>query len=336
MSVSYLNHNQREVLNLKPALTLEAQEKRIAAVCGSGFVDNAVKIDIAASGLHLHGWVGLPTFSRSQPDMQFFYVNGRLIKDRLVAHAVKQAYQDVLYHGRHPLFVLFLILDPALVDVNAHPTKLEVRFREGRTVHDFLFQALHRSLADLRPGQSPAFTARIDMAAVDSADGFAQTESASRQAVAPLHLQTSLPMSVFTENAGQPAVNKSGYRHPTDRSNPSQSVADQLKAYGKLYPPFPIADAVNPPQDKHSMPPLGFALAHIHNIYILAETADGIILVDAHAAHERVSYERLKQDYHSRAIISQPLLLPVKLKVSATEAALLNRSMRFFWIWVLS
>ena len=128
------------------------QEHEIAGICGSAFIENSVKIDFAASGLQLTGWVGLPTFSRSQQDMQFFYVNGRLIRDKLVSHAVKQAYQDVLFHGRHPVFVLYLTLDPTLVDVNAHPAKLEVRFREGRLVHDFLFSALHRSLADLRPG----------------------------------------------------------------------------------------------------------------------------------------------------------------------------------------
>ena len=149
-----LSHNQKEVLNLKPAATDSAQEQRIAGICGSAFIENSVKIDFAASGLQLTGWVGLPTFSRSQQDMQFFYVNGRLIRDKLVSHAVKQAYQDVLFHGRHPVFVLYLTLDPTLVDVNAHPAKLEVRFREGRLVHDFLFTALHRSLADIRPEHS--------------------------------------------------------------------------------------------------------------------------------------------------------------------------------------
>ena len=149
-----LLHNQKEVLNLKPAATDSAQEHRIAGICGSAFIENSVKIDFAASGLQLTGWVGLPTFSRSQQDMQFFYVNGRLIRDKLVSHAVKQAYQDVLFHGRHSVFVLYLTLDPTLVDVNAHPAKLEVRFREGRLVHDFLFTALHRSLAKVRPAHS--------------------------------------------------------------------------------------------------------------------------------------------------------------------------------------
>ncbi|QSB02701.1 DNA mismatch repair endonuclease MutL [Methylomonas sp. EFPC1] len=322
-----LNHNQREVLNLKPADTQAAQEKRIAAICGSAFVENCVKIDFAASGLHLHGWVGLPTFSRSQQDMQFFYVNGRLIKDRLVAHAVKQAYQDVLYHGRHPVFVLYLELDPALVDVNAHPTKLEVRFREGRMVHDFLFQALHRSLADQRPGAT-ALAQHIETVSEVSA---AQTPLA--QLRTPLNQQTSLPLTMPESSVDsmsqRPTPEAFGaYRYPSERANMSD-VAEQIKAYGKLYPQPERASPILPTGESE-IPPLGFALAHIHNIYILAETANGIILVDAHAAHERVTYERLKQHYHQRAIVSQPLLLPIKLQVTAAEADLAEQEHEFF------
>jgi DNA mismatch repair protein MutL len=146
-----LTHNQKEIFNLNAGLTELYKTQRIATICGPEFIDQSVNINFTASGLQLTGWVGLPTYSRSQQDMQFFYVNGRLIRDKLVSHAVKQAYQDVLFHGRHPVFVLYLQLDPSLVDVNAHPAKLEVRFREGRLVHDFLFTALHRSLANLRP-----------------------------------------------------------------------------------------------------------------------------------------------------------------------------------------
>lgn len=324
-----LNHNQREVFNLKPAASQGAQEKRIAAICGSAFVENCVKIDFAASGLHLHGWVGLPTFSRGQQDMQFFYVNGRLIKDRLVAHAVKQAYQDVLYHGRHPVFVLYLELDPALVDVNAHPTKLEVRFREGRMVHDFLFQALHRSLADQRPGSQP-LPQRIEVIPEVS-----ELPTSTVTYRAPLNQQTSLPLTLPEQDpdsiagrvATQPQV-FGDYRYPPERANLSD-VAEQIKAYGKLYPQTDGVAPAKPAVDA-VMPPLGFALAHIHNIYILAETANGIILVDAHAAHERVTYERLKQHYHNRAIVSQPLLLPIKLQVTAAEADLAEQEHEFF------
>ncbi|WP_445366435.1 DNA mismatch repair endonuclease MutL [Methylomonas sp. BW4-1] len=322
-----LNHNQREVLNLKPADTQAAQEKRIAAICGSAFVENCVKIDFAASGLHLHGWVGLPTFSRSQQDMQFFYVNGRLIKDRLVAHAVKQAYQDVLYHGRHPVFVLYLELDPALVDVNAHPTKLEVRFREGRMVHDFLFQALHRSLADQRPGATAVAQH------IETVGEVSPAQAPMTQLRTPLNQQTSLPLTMpesGVDSMPQRVAPEAfgAYRYPSERANMSD-VAEQIKAYGKLYPQTERASSTQPVGDS-PIPPLGFALAHIHNIYILAETAHGIILVDAHAAHERVTYERLKQHYHNRAIVSQPLLLPIKLQVTAAEADLAEQEHEFF------
>lgn len=340
-----LTHNQREVLNLKPAHAQSDQEKRIAAICGSAFIENAVKIDFAASGLHLHGWVGLPTFSRSQQDMQFFYVNDRLIKDKLVAHAVKQAYQDVLYHGRHPVFVLYLRLDPALVDVNAHPTKLEVRFREGRLVHDFLFQALHRSLAEQRPGHAPAFAARIETLNGEGspqeiapprlpAEGqikAAPSQKTSRQT----SRQTSLPMSEFIDNrttAGSGAERKpltsGGYPYGGLGKTMTAAVADQVESYRRLYPRDHSA-APQPPNTS-GPPPLGYALAHIHNIYILAETADGVILVDAHAAHERVTYERLKRQYQQAAIVSQPLLLPIKIRVSAAEADVAEQEHEFF------
>lgn len=335
-----LNHNQREVLSLKPATTQVEQEKRIAAICGSAFVDNALKIDFAASGLHLHGWVGLPTFSRSQQDMQFFYVNGRLIKDRLVAHAVKQAYQDVLYHGRHPVFVLYLGLDPALVDVNAHPTKLEVRFREGRMVHDFLFQALHRSLAEQRPGDGSAVGEKIEITSAA-----VQVDAVMAPARPALNLQTALPMNLVEERSGEqgvaepfrrtagdyaPAANNVGMGRIGNhyRESTPVNVAAQVQAYAKLYPPNEPAETGS--GRDHVMPPLGFALAHIHNIYILAETANGIILVDAHAAHERVTYERLKRYYHDRALVSQPLLLPIKIQVTSAEADLAEQEHGFF------
>jgi DNA mismatch repair protein MutL len=136
----------------RPQKNDSERQQRVAHVCGQAFIDNALEIDFRVGGIHLWGWVALPTFSRSQADLQYFYVNGRMIRDKLVTHGIRQAYQDVLYHGRHPAYVLYLELDPAVVDVNVHPTKHEVRFREGRTVHDFLFRSLHKALADTRPG----------------------------------------------------------------------------------------------------------------------------------------------------------------------------------------
>jgi DNA mismatch repair protein MutL len=300
-----LTHNQKEVFNLKPAATEEDKKDRVADICGSTFLENSLKIDCEASGLHINGWVGLPTFSRSQQDMQFFYVNGRLVRDKLVSHAVKQAYQDILFHGRHPVFVLYLTLDPALVDVNAHPAKLEVRFREGRLVHDFLFSALHRSLADLRPGrQTPELPVQYQ-------------ESFS-----------SLPSSLgLTES---PRETKSAYRQwqPQQAALPFK-VEEEIKAYASLYPQSERYQQTAEPQNK-DIPPLGYAVAHLHNIYILSETSKGIILIDTHAAHERVCYEQLKQQHQNSAIIRQPLLLPIKIKVSQKEADLTEQEHELF------
>ncbi|MGR8941573.1 MAG: DNA mismatch repair endonuclease MutL [Gammaproteobacteria bacterium] len=303
-----LTHNQKEILNLKPAETPVDQEKRIANICGSAFIENCVKIDFASSGLELTGWVGLPTFSRSQPDMQFFYVNDRLIKDKLVAHAVKQAYQDVLYHGRQPVFVLYLSLDPALVDVNAHPAKLEVRFREGRLVHDFLFSALHRSLAEVRPGQQQNVVTLSPAESPPEASAKVQITDARRPPTwQPLpSQQESLPLSVQEEIRAYSALHGAPMTPPTASPTPPPAAAQT------------------------DMPPLGYAVAHLHNIYILAETPNGVILVDAHAAHERVSYERLKRQYEQGAVAQQPLLLPIKIQVSSREADLAEQSHDYF------
>ena len=305
-----LSHNQKEIINLKPAMTAVSQEQRVASICGPAFIESSVKIDFAASGLQLTGWVGLPTFSRSQQDMQFFYVNGRLIRDKLVAHAIKQAYQDVLYHGRHSVFVLYLTLDPTLVDVNAHPAKLEVRFREGRLVHDFLFSALHRSLADLRPEHTATAVNWVNESIADTA--------------AAEFVATPTMANVFDTQSAYHAG-------PTQQTSLPLSIAESITAYAALSP-YAQAELkqqlpVSSTQDTH---PLGYAIAHIHNIYILAETTKGVILVDAHAAHERVTYERLKRQYQEGSVPSQPLLLPIKITVSAAEADLAEQEYEYF------
>lgn len=302
-----LNHNQKQILNLKPTDSLGEQEKRIANICGSAFIENSVKIDFEASGLKLTGWVGLPTFSRSQQDMQFFYVNGRLIKDRLVTHAIKQAYQDVLFHGRHSVYVLFLELEPALVDVNAHPAKLEVRFREGRSVHDFLFKALHRSLADIRPGEQQNHAIKIEeLTPLQSGVSEYPQVVKSRSFTSNSPIQTSLPLK----------------------------VSEEIEAYSGLYPKVDKSQRIelnqSIPNAAEGMPALGYAIAHLHSIFILSETEKGIILVDAHAAHERVNYERLKKQYHEGNVPSQPLLLPLKIQVNYSEAEVVEDQHEFF------
>ena len=297
-----LNHNHKEVMNLKPAHSIGEQQQRIARILGSDFVENAITIEFEASGLQLTGWVGKPTFSRSQADMQYFYVNGRLIRDKLVSHAVKQAYKDVLFHGRHSVFVLYLNLAPTLVDVNAHPAKLEVRFREGRTVHDFLFRALYRSLAELRPETSPvikheSFEADTSEPVLMNKGSISSKQGTHR---ANYTAQTSLPMQ----------------------------VTEQVNSYARLYPQ--VTAEIESKAVLEGMPPLGYAVAHLHAIYILAETENGIILVDAHAAHERITYERLKTQYHQGSVPSQPLLLPLKIQVNQEEADLVEQQQAFF------
>ncbi len=281
-----LRHNNRAVRQLRKAEDRLQQEKRIAGVCGPAFIENAVYIDYAIDDLRLWGWIAKPVFSRSQADMQYFYVNGRMVRDRLVTHAVRQAYQDVLYHGRHPAYVLFLELDPSTVDVNAHPGKHEVRFRQSRQVHDFLFRAIHKSLADVRPGEAENQLAATALGSPSAGEQRTATQSSSQQ-------------SKFVWQTGE-----------------LHRVSEQMSAYGKM---VEAAGTVLPENDEE-IPPLGYARAQLHGIYIVAENANGLVLVDMHAAHERITYERLKQQ-QQEGIQSQPLLVPVSIEVSEKEAA---------------
>jgi DNA mismatch repair protein MutL len=279
-----LLHNQRPVLHLPGATTREQQERRVAELCGSAFMEQAVYVDHAAAGLSLRGWVALPTFSRSQPDLQFFYVNNRMVRDKLVTHAIRQAYQDVLFHGRHPAYVLFLEIDPASVDVNAHPTKHEVRFRDSRLVHDYLFRTLHEALAQVRPS----------------------TGQPAPQPSRPLQ-------ELHFEHGGGGGAPR--------QERMSLGVQEQLARYAALHPrpPSDRGTAAAPAVDTGEHP-LGYALAQLHGVYILAQNDSGLVLVDMHAAHERITYEGLKAAQAGEGIRSQPLLVPVSLDVSRREA----------------
>ncbi len=304
-----LRHNQKVIHQLAPAHTLAERERRVASVCGPAFMQQALQVEAEVDGLKLWGWVGLPTFSRSQADLQYFFVNGRVVRDKLVAHAIRQAYRDVLYHGRHPAFVLYLELDPAAVDVNVHPTKHEVRFREGRAVHDFIFRSLHRALADVRPG-----------AATVSAPNMLRTESGEA-----INTQTGevsqgvLGLGAAGSGAGDTGFGGAGAsRNPAffgSQATPAHSAA-QMSAYQALHG----GDAaVAEPSEAAEIPPLGFALAQLKGIYILAENAQGLVVVDMHAAHERITYERLKTAIDNEGIRSQPLLVPLAVAVSTRE-----------------
>jgi DNA mismatch repair protein MutL len=256
----------------------------VAAVLGDEFIGHALKLDHDAAGLRLHGWFCLPTYARSQADQQHFFLNGRPLRDKLVASAVRLAYRDVLYHGRHPAYVLYLEMDPARVDVNAHPQKLEVRFREPGLVHDFIFRTLERALAETRPAQPAAI-------------GIPAARFEPRGPVGESPGRTSALQLYGALDAGVREL--------------------ESPAFGSAGRVAPDAHEAAPVPGEH---PLGYAIAQLHGIYILAQAQGGLVLVDMHAAHERTTYERLKAALGTRRVASQPLLVPVPVAVSVAEA----------------
>jgi DNA mismatch repair protein MutL len=288
-----LEHNGRVVLELRPAAGGgdgdRAQLERLTALLGDAFVEHALFLDEAAVGLRLSGWVSRPAFARSQADRQFFFVNGRMVRDKLVTHALRQAYQDVLHHGRHPAYVLFLEVPPRQVDVNVHPAKHEVRFREGRQVHDFIFRALHRRLAEGASGGGG---------------------SGPLPASEPVRLPKAADEVREPAFAGPPVQRPFPLRSSDGRGAYAAALAFQEPAM----PVPPLADG--------EAPPLGYAIGQLNGVYVLAQAADGLIVVDMHAAHERIGYERLKQAWASGDVRRQPLLVPVAVAVSAAEAEL--------------
>ena len=282
-----LIHEGRPVRMLKPAADESAQLQRAGDLLGETFAQNCLHIEHAAAGLRLSGWIGLPTASRAQADQQYFHVNGRLVRDKSVAHAVRQAYEDVLYHGRHPAFVLFLELDPAAVDVNVHPAKREVRFRDARLIHDFMFHALHDAVAGTRAGE------------MASGSTFHSTALAGRSVAGKVE-----PDPGFQFGLGV-------------REAPADAYAALLGEHA-----VPLSAAVPlPDAEPGEAPPLGYALAQLAGIYVLAENAHGLVLVDMHAAHERVTYEKLKAARDARDVRAQHLLVPEAIAVSEREAA---------------
>ena len=286
-----LKHNQRTIHQLLPAISEQERQRRVSLVCGPVFVDNSVYIDVERSGLRLWGWVSLPTFSRSQSDLQYFYVNGRTIRDKLVTHAVKQAYRDVLFHGRHPAYVLYLELAPSSVDVNVHPTKHEVRFRDSRLVHDFLFSALHKALAEVTPSAQMA-SQHTGMTGTESKFAHDDPKVYGKQANLRLAEPTTAPYGAYA----------------TTNVRDHDQIQEQIASLAKL-------NAGN-----EEVPPLGYAIAHLHGIYILAQNKEGLIIIDMHAAHERIIYERMKVACKNEKLKMQPLLVPLSIAVSQSEA----------------
>ena len=297
-----VSHNGKPARRYRPGGGDQDAGLRLGETLGEDFVRAALRVDHAGAGLRLQGWIAQPHYSRSSADQQYLYINGRAVRDRSVAHAVKLAYQDVLFHGRQPAYVLFLEIDPLRVDVNVHPAKHEVRFRDTRLVHDFVYRTLQDALAETRAGaiaaatQGAADNARYPQAAVPQ--GSPQSWAFARQSPQGLGLGEA------------PAAYAALYAQPSGSSQGFSAQSQQQ--------PLPASSDA-------AIPPLGYAVAQLHGIYILAENADGLVVVDMHAAHERIGYEKLKSAHDGIGLHSQPLLVPLTLAVAEREAEVAER-----------
>jgi len=320
-----LVHNGKTVWSLPPAHTAAERLARVAKICGEDFAGHVIELKYDTESLGLSGWLALPTFSRSQSDLQFAFLNGRFVRDKLLAGAVRLAYQDVLFHGRFSAYLLYLELDPTAVDVNAHPQKLEVRFRDSRRIHDFVFRTLERVLSDTRPSAESAGSAPLDWL----------TGSATFDRVA-LRDQARF---VLPEGRA-PRTGEDAYRGFVERAEfgvgegaglgTGESVGGSSSAALGAGAAFGVnaSEGTNPeagfsggqgPGAGADERPLGYAIAQLHGVYILTQTADGMVLVDMHAAHERVMYERMKKLLAGETA-QQQFLIPQILQVSPAQA----------------
>ncbi len=293
-----LKHNGKILLNLPKAENQIASEKRLEKLLGKNFIEHAIWIEHQSEGLRLSGWIALPAFSRSQRDLQYSFVNSRSLNDKVFSHAVKLGYRDVLFHGRHPAYVLYLDMSPDAVDVNAHPAKHEVRFRDSRRVHDFLRHSIENALAQTTPGQQETRFMPTD-ASVLSGESYSQHEHSHPRNSSQLSIQDA--MSLYHGNESQmlsPHQFQGNANANTNFQPPSGSLQSSGVQVGVL----------------------GHALAQLHGIYILAENEKGLVMVDMHAAHERVLYEQMKKRFESEKLVSQPLLVPVTMRITGEEA----------------
>ncbi len=329
-----LKHNRRVVWQLPPAVTLEQREMRVAKICGDPFMENALAMELEGPGLTLQGWVALPIYSRSQADLQYFYVNGRMVRDKLVTHAIRQAYHDVLYGHRHPAYVLFLTINPTLVDVNVHPTKQEVRFRDSQLVHDFLFRSLHSVLATKSSAISSSEVVDVapSLPVVNKAAEtmLALPKNVDRPSVRQIEQQRAVVAQLYptTPELASAAL---AVKEPEPLSyvvdKPAQPVNWQQSALlapslstettAVMQPPPALVQSSD---SELQTPPLGYAIAQLHGIYILAENQAGLVIVDMHAAHERVLYEQLKAAHDAGQIVTQSSWIPITLHLSEREA----------------
>jgi len=311
-----LQHNNRMVWQL-PAGTEQATLKRVAALLGDEFAQSAVSVDRQAANLNLYGMASLPAYSRATRDAQYFFVNGRFVRDKVLAHAVRQAYQDILHGQRHSAFVLFLDMPPEQVDVNVHPAKSEVRFRESQSIHQFVFHTLQQALS----------TPMAESNAAAPASPQTAEKSVTGNTPAPYFQQHKIPFGAAQQQAAYRLWETQTEKREGIRDKGNSSPAFDVP----LHPsPFSLHEDISPSpfslhEDVSSLPediaPLGYALAQLSGIYILAQNEQGLIVVDMHAAHERIVYERLKTAFDQQQMPTQPLLIPVSFAADALDVA---------------
>ncbi|MDF0604089.1 DNA mismatch repair endonuclease MutL [Neisseriaceae bacterium TC5R-5] len=325
--VEFLLRNNGKVIWRLPAQSLT---ERIGAMLGKEFIAAAIPIESSAGPLRLSGFIASPTYSKASRDAQYFYVNSRFVRDKTALHALRQAYRDVLHQDRHPAYALFLQLEPSGVDVNVHPSKVEVRFRESQAIHQFLFHSVQKALATTTAGHAPAVT--LDIPSANPAQDLATepnnthptpprqepTTTQQRSSARPSfsYQQQTIPLHVAKEAVGTYDKMFTGVRD--QERERSEAEASSLTRNHTNISTIGFPD---PKPDENNIPTLGFALAQLHGVYILSQCQDGLILVDMHAAHERIVYERLKTAMETDNIPTQPLLLPISFAADRMEVA---------------
>ncbi len=297
-----LQHNGRALSRY----AVSPPEKRFSEVLGAEFSAESIALDESAAGLRLWGIAAKPTYNRNSRDTQYVYVNGRFVRDKLIAHAIRQAYQDVLHHDRHPAFVLFIELDPNLVDVNVHPSKTEVRFRDGQSIHRFIFHSLHKALAT-PTGVSNAVTASQAAHNPFSNNTYQNVQTPYPIYQSQINLAANEPSSFYQTlfGANANATQERQFASPVCYAEEFENQSQQ-----------PIEDF-----------PLGFAVAQIHGVYVLAQNKLGLVVIDMHAAHERIMYEKLKNALDHKTVPMQPLLIPVSFNADRLEVATVQEAL---------
>lgn len=314
-----LSHNGKTVDHWMAA----AIAKRSASILGDAFANARLALDESAGPLRLHGYIGLPTASKGRADAQFFYVNGRFVRDKLLTHAVRAAYQDVLHGDRYPSYVIALDLDPALVDVNVHPSKIEVRFRDSRAVHQFVFHAVHRALAQT---SATAF-GTVPAPVTANLTGTNQPGNGKLPWVGGEQISFAAQFASPSASGNYQEYSNSFHQNRTENAGVAQTTTNYAALFSDTAKPaneqnnFSSGLSATMPQLSNDEYPLGFALAQLHGVYVLAQNTKGLVLVDMHAAHERILYEQLKNALNDNAMSVQPLLIPITFYSDAIEVA---------------